>query len=85
MSAVEVVIEVRRRGRRPRYHRGARVSGSGVYAAPEQCNTDQAGLERRVLEALPLVEPGSPMQRPWAQLCRRCWRGTPVLAAALQE
>lgn len=72
-GAVEVVLEVRRHGRRPRYHRGARVDGN--LTKPEQCNTDQAGLGTRQLEGLP------PTARP-NQLCRRCWRNTLILAAA---
>lgn len=70
------IIEVTRRGRRPRYHRGATVS-AGNTAVPEACNTDQAA-DTRVLTLLPDIP------RPWAQLCRRCWRGTSVLAAADQ-
>lgn len=72
-----VVLEARRNGRRPRYHRGALI-GSGTVARPEQCNLDQVGVEVRTLAALPASLP-----RPWAQLCRRCWRGTPELADAL--
>jgi hypothetical protein len=74
----EIVLEVHRAGRRPRYHRGARQAGTGVVLDPPQCNIDDAG-GRKVLEALPEY-PAIP--RPWAQLCRRCYRGTPVLAAA---
>jgi len=74
----EVVLEVVRRGRRPRYHRGGRNS-AGVLLKPEQCNTDDAGLETRVLDYLP-VYPA--MRRPWRQLCRRCWRGSGLLEAA---
>jgi len=71
-----VVLEVRREGRRPRYHRGARIS-AGTVARPEQCNLDDVALEVRTLDELP-----EGLKRPWTQLCRRCWRGTEVLAAA---
>lgn len=68
-----VVIEAQRIGRSPRYHRGTRDS-SGTQVN-EQCNTDQAGKGTKVLEELPAhIRP--------QQLCRRCWRGTEVLAAA---
>lgn len=70
-----VVIEARRTGRRPRYHRGSRLE-SGAITVPEQCNTDQA-TQLVVLEALP-----TSLRRPWAQLCKRCWAGTEVLKAA---
>lgn len=73
-----VVLEARRHGRRPRYHRGAQLDGVIGAARPEQCNLDQVGIEVRTLAALPEGLP-----RPWAQLCRRCWRGTQELAAAL--
>lgn len=74
----EVVLEVRRRGRRPRYHRGARLEGGAqLTARPEQCNLDQVAWEVRELAELP-----EGIRRPWTQLCRRCWRGTEVLAAA---
>lgn len=69
------IIEVIRHGRRPRYHRGALVAGS--TAVPEACNTDGAA-DTKVLTLLP------EMPCPWAQLCRRCWRGTTVLAQADQ-
>jgi len=68
------IIEVTRRGRRPRYHRGATLA-AGATAVPEACNTDQAA-DTRALTLLP------ELPRPWAQLCRRCWRGTAVLAQA---
>lgn len=74
----EVVLEARRNGRRPRYHRGARQARTGVRLDPPQCNLDDVGLEVRQLEALP-----EGIRRPWAQLCRRCWAGSDVLAAAL--
>jgi hypothetical protein len=80
-----VVLEARRRGRRPRYHRGARL-GPALVVRPEQCNLDQVGVSLEVLDELPaLDEPGvrTRLRRPWAQLCRRCWRGTDVLATAL--
>lgn len=70
-----VVLEVVRRGRRPRYHRGARLDGG--LLEPEQCNMDQVVVEVRQLEHLP-----EGLRRPWARLCRRCWRGTPELEAA---
>lgn len=73
-----VVLEVRRNGRRPRYHEGFRTS-AGVLLKPEQCNTDQAGVEVRVLDVLPEYPE---MRRPWRQLCRRCFRGTSVLERA---
>ncbi len=66
-----VIVEVRRRGRRPRYHRA--VLDRGLLRTSEQCNTDQAGAGRHTLEALP---DGVRLN----QLCRRCWRGTPQLA-----
>lgn len=74
--AQDVVLEARRRGRRPRYHRGAAITASTV-ARPEQCNLDQVGMEVRTLEALPTDLP-----RPWTQLCRRCWRGSVELLRA---
>lgn len=77
-AAQVVVLEARRNGRRPRYHRGAILPG-GAAARPEQCNLDQVGVAVRELADGEAVE----MKRPWAQLCRRCWRGTPELAAAL--
>lgn len=70
-----VVLEVRRNGKRPRYHRGA-VLSNGVRMGAEQCNVDQAGQGVKVLEELPA------MPRPWTQLCRRCWAGSDVLVAA---
>lgn len=70
-----VVIEVQRDGRRPRYHRGAQVA-PGVFAVPEACNSDQSH-HRRTLDKVPAL------RRPWAQLCRRCWQGTPELREAL--
>lgn len=75
-QAPVVVLEVVRRGRRPRYHRGARLDG-GLLLEPEQCNMDQVVVEVRQLEHLP-----EGMRRPWARLCRRCWRGTTELEAA---
>lgn len=71
---LEVVIEARRKvGRRPRYHRGVLLDGEMLL--PERCNTDQAARGTVTLERLPDgVRPH--------QLCRRCWRGTQVLAAA---
>lgn len=74
----EVVLEARRNGRRPRYHRGALLAGNGVRVDPPQCNLDDVGREVRVLDALPEA-----IRRPWAQLCRRCWAGSTVLEAAL--
>lgn len=76
----EIVLEARRHGRRPRYHRGARQSGTGIRLDPPQCNLDDVGLEVRVLPALPPAMP-----RPWTQLCRRCYAGTDVLLAAALE
>lgn len=73
-----VILEVRRKGRRPRYHRGARMASTG-RATPEQCNLDQVQLEVVEVPALPEYPA---MRRPWTQLCRRCFRGEPVLAAA---
>lgn len=75
----EVVLEARRNGRRPRYHRGA-ILGNGVRLDPPQCNLDDVGLEVRVLDALP-----ERIRRPWAQLCRRCWRGSGLIEAALAQ
>ena len=75
-SAYEVVLEVQRIGRRPRYHRGARLD-NGALVQPEQCNLDQVAAGITELDALP-----EGLRRPWTQLCRRCWRGTKVLAAA---
>lgn len=74
----EIVFEVRRNGRRPRYHRGVEMA-NGVVATPEQCNIDQAGHGVRQLDELPA------MPRPWTQLCRRCWGGSDVLMAAALE
>lgn len=76
-DAKVVVIEVPRRGRRPRYHRGALI-GLGVTTSPEACNLDQVLLRAgvRLLDRLP------PLRRPLTQLCRRCWRGTPELETA---
>ena len=73
----EVVLEARRHGRRPRYHRGA-ILANGVRLDPPQCNIDDVGGEVRVLDGLP-----EGIRRPWTQLCRRCWRGSTVLEAAL--
>lgn len=73
----KLVLEVRRKGRRPRYHEGARTY-AGVLVKPEQCNTDQAD---EVVE-LPSLPAYPAMPQPWAQLCRRCFRGSAVLAAA---
>lgn len=73
----EVVLEARRHGRRPRYHRGAVQAGTGGRLDPPQCNLDDVGVEVRRLDELPAL------RRPWAQLCRRCWAGSDVLAAAL--
>lgn len=70
-----VVLEARRKGRRPRYHAGTITEG-GRLDNP-QCNLDDVGGEVRRLDELPEGLP-----RPWAQLCRRCYRGTDVLAAA---
>jgi hypothetical protein len=75
----EIILEARRNGRRPRYHRGALQRGTGVRLDPPQCNLDDVGLEVRQLEALPEYPA---MPRPWAQLCRRCFRGTDVLGRA---
>jgi hypothetical protein len=77
-SDQEVVLEARRRGRRPRYHRGVVLVGSAVRLDAPQCNLDQVGIEVRRLEGLP-----EGIRRPWAQLCRRCWAGTAVYDAAL--
>lgn len=82
-QAREVVLEVAREGRRPRYHRGARLE-DGPATRPEQCNLDQVAATITELDALPEVYKGGPMQRPWSQLCRRCWSGTPMWAAALE-
>lgn len=73
----EIVLEVRREGRRPRYHRGARQAGTGVRLDPPQCNLDDVALDVRILDKLPQLA------RPDGQLCRRCWRGTKVLAYGL--
>lgn len=73
-----VVLEVRRSGKRARYHRGV-VLANGVRLGAEQCNVDQAGEGVKVLEELPA------MPRPWSQLCRRCWAGSDVLTAAALE
>ena len=72
MAATEVILEVRRAGRRPRYHRGARLE-NGPTARPEQCNLDQVALDVRELEKLPAI------RRPRSQLCRRCFRGSALL------
>jgi hypothetical protein len=77
-QARPVILEVRRKGRRPRYHQGYRVVEGG-RATPEQCNLDQVELEVRELQALPEYPA---MRRPWNQLCRRCFRGSLVLIAA---
>jgi len=82
-DAREVVLEVAREGRRPRYHRGARLEG-GPLAKPEQCNLDQVVATITELDALPEVYKGGPLQHPWSQLCRRCWAGTEVWAKALE-
>lgn len=71
----QVFIEVPRARRRPRYHRAER-DPRGHVTQPEQCNIDQVAGGTLVLEALP------DLRRPWSQLCRRCFRGTAVLAAA---
>lgn len=63
----QVVLEVRRKGRRPRYHRGTRRGAE--LERPEACNTTSAITV--VLTSLP------PLRRPQTQLCRRCY---PVLA-----
>jgi hypothetical protein len=83
MPEQEIIIEVRRVGRRPRYHRGAQLE-NGTRLDPPQCNIDDATREVRVLDALPEYPE---MRRPWAQLCRRCWAGSPVWekAKALDE
>lgn len=65
-----VILEVRRSGRRPRYHLGARI-GDGVPTRPEQCNLDQAALEVRTLEQFP----EDAVKRADTQLCRRCFPG----------
>lgn len=72
----QVVLEVLRPGRRPRYHRAERLE-NGEVLKPESCNTDQTVKQPRVLEALPALR-----LWPWTQLCRRCWRDTPELEAA---
>lgn len=82
-QAREVVLEVAREGRRPRYHRGARLE-SGPLAKPEQCNLDQVAASITELAALPEIRKGGPLQHPWSQLCRRCWSGTEVWARALE-
>lgn len=71
---------VRRHGRRPRFHRGTIASNEVRRDAP-QCNLDDVSLEVVRLDRLPTVGKHG-MVRPWSQLCRRCWRGTKVLAAA---
>lgn len=75
-STYEVVLEVLRIGRRPRYHRAARLD-NGELVQPERCNLDQVAARINELDALP-----EGLRRPWTQLCQRCWRGTEVLAAA---
>lgn len=72
-----VVLEARRKGRRPRYHLG---EAQGVALGPPQCNLGLVGVEVRQLDGLPVR-----IRRPWTQLCRRCWRGSPELAAALEQ
>lgn len=74
----EVILEVRRVGRRPRYHRGAVQAGTGERLDSPRCNLDDVRLEVRQLDALPERIP-----HPWSQLCARCWAGTEVLSAAL--
>lgn len=76
VADTEIVLEARRVGRRPRYHRGARQATTGARLDNPQCNMDQVGVEVRVLDALP------DMPRPWSQLCRRCWAGSDTLVAA---
>lgn len=71
----EVVLEVPREGRRPRYHRGYRAAGSTAPLRPEQCNLDQTRADVRTLEELP------PIKLARTQLCRRCFRGHPLLEA----
>lgn len=73
-----IVLEVERQGRRPRYHRGARLA-NGQELRPEACNLDDTAGTVNVLSALP-----DGLRRPWSQLCHRCWRGTDVLAWALE-
>lgn len=72
----DIILEVRRIGRRPRYHRGYEQAGERLDRP--QCNIDQAGAGVERLQYLPEGLP-----RPWAQLCRRCWAGSKVLAYAL--
>lgn len=82
----EIVLEVERQGRRPRYHRGARLAGSDVALRPEQCNLDDAKGQVNELDGLPdLSSPTAPTRLvlPWSQLCRRCWAGSDVYDAAL--
>jgi hypothetical protein len=76
-APTRVLIEVRRKGRRPRYHLGARQGTT--LLAPEQCNTDDTAGELVELEELPEYPA---MRRPWAQLCKRCFRGQPILEEA---
>lgn len=80
LQAEAVVLEVRRAGRRPRYHVGARIHsgpGAGTAVRPEQCNLDQVALE--VHELAPSeFDPGL-LKRPRTQLCGRCFAGHPAL------
>ncbi len=80
----EFVIEAGREGRRPRYHRGAIMAGTGVRLDAPQCNIDDS-TKVRYLDALPAVSTKAAptrLVRPWQQLCRRCWAGSDVLVAA---
>lgn len=70
-----VVLEVRRAGRRPRYHLGARLEDRPAELRPPQCNLSMVALDVRELDALP------PLKRPRTQLCRRCFAGHPLLEA----
>lgn len=72
MAVQEVVLEVVRAGRRSRYHLAARTK-AGDILTPEQCNIDQIALGWRTHDKLP------PVRRPRTQLCRRCFRGHPLL------
>lgn len=77
--AQEVILEVAREGRRPRYHRGARLDGGeGQLVKPEQCNLDQVAATIRELDALDFET----LPRPWTQLCRRCFAGSFLLLVA---
>lgn len=82
----EIVLEVERQGRRPRYHRGARQAGTGVRLDPPQCNLDDVAAKVNVLATLPALstrEAPTQLRRPWSQLCRRCWEGSDVWTAAV--